>query len=97
MKTIAFVLIALLSVSCKNKEDNNCNCVQQKWERSVIKEMNTQNIISANEWQVSGSTNTIGSDCDDNGRVTSSGSENSHPIGNNQYSTTEFKYQIKCN
>ena len=96
MKKLLLAIVCIIAISCGSKEDNSCTCVQEKWERSVVKDIATQNIVSTSAWQVSGSTAAI-TDCDTNGVITSSGSGNAQPIGNGQYVVTEYKYQIKCN
>lgn len=96
MKRLFLGFLILSALACRDRDENACNCKSEKWERNVVKETTTQNIISSTDWQVVSST-PYGTDCNTNGNTIGSGSENTHYLGNNQYSQTEFKYLIKCN
>ena len=96
MKKVLFILAALAVISCNDREDSSCNCYSQRYERTVVKEISSQNTVSTSEWIAKGSASPTSSDCATNGSIYSSGSENSHPIGGGQYVITEYKYQINC-
>lgn len=96
MKKLTLLLIALLAVSCNNSEDNTCKCNATRLERSVIKDIATQTIISSTEWHTV-TSEASGTDCSTNGNTISSGSSGSYILpGGLQYSQTEFKIQIVC-
>ena len=45
MKKLLLAIVGIIAISCGNKEDNSCTCVQEKWEISVVKDIATQNIV----------------------------------------------------
>ena len=97
MKKLFLILVALSGVACNNKEDDSCNCNSQRYERYVNKNISTQAITYASEWSAVGSESPAGADCDSNGLIKSSGSENTYLLpGGIEYAQREFKYQIKC-
>ncbi len=96
MRNLFFLIAVLLLSSCSR--DNSCNCNSQRWERTGVYDVDTQNLISASEWEKKGSEEADSStNCNDNGRVKRNGSENAHMIpSTNTYSRIDYEYRLNC-
>ena len=84
-------------VCCADRQQDGCKCVSQKYERLVIKNSHTQNIISASAWYESGSPENYKiNDCSKDGSIAGSGSTGAILLADGNYSVKEYEIRLKC-
>ena len=95
MKKI-LIIIPLLLLSCEREEEKKCECTTQRYERVLVRDMNTQAVISETEWQKSGDIKYVGDNCSANGFV-EQGFYKAEPItGTYTYKHFEYLQTIIC-
>ena len=92
------MLFSVLSLLyCTDRSQNNCNCISQRYERTVIKNSHTQNIISASAWYETGTPENYKiNDCSKDGSVVGSGSTGATLLIDGNYSLKEYEIRLKC-
>ncbi|MGE8535902.1 MAG: hypothetical protein ACN6OJ_15045, partial [Chryseobacterium sp.] len=100
MNYLSSILISsILLFSCNSADEpGQCHCTEQKFQRKVVSEVGTSNIISKDEWSKAGNPYSVGEKrCNDTDYIRSGENTNIHLIpGTNNASYYETEYRTTC-
>jgi hypothetical protein len=94
MKKILLIGSVLFLIGCGGNDDNNCNCTKKRFDRDVVMDLNTNQVVSSTEWKKT-SEEAAGNDCSMNGNESHVSTYNSQVSGS-QLKYSEYKFITEC-
>lgn len=94
---LKIITISIFILSCSDRnDDKTCNCEAQRYERSAVRIINSDALVSATEWVKVGDPTSAPNECYLNGQTNGFGSFNSYKIDATRYGVQEYENRIKC-
>lgn len=96
MKNLILLLPALFLFSC-NSGNSDCDCTQQRWQRSAEYQGTTTNLVATTDWNAVELPQPISStDCSLNGTIGDEGVMETEILPNGNTKKLEYQYRIYC-
>lgn len=94
---IKLIVVSIIIFSCNDRnDDKTCQCEAQRYERSAVRFINSDDLVSATEWVKVGGPTSAPSECYLNGQTNGFGSFNSYKIDVARYGVQEYENRVNC-
>lgn len=96
MKKLILLSAITFLFSCGDRNEKVCNCTQQRWEKKIVRNIQSQAVVSETDWQKVGPEKSAGTDCSKNGGIPVQGNTANMDPGYTTSTETHYQERVTC-